>query len=497
MSGNTSAALITSPLWQGADLGKALPDSPHAVSVSLPLWEHVIGYEEKDPAVRDVLQAGYPRFVFNPLVARLFAQCRDRFAGPEEIAFAFPSERSAARCAAFVSEQSGGQVAVHPLGLNGVHAVVFPEAFEEPTKRYWQHFGEIVSSRQAQATFEGRSLAGGDSAAKQTLKSRIAGLFPVPPEAVYLYPSGMAAIAGALRAAQAFSPGLKSVQLGFPYVDILKVQSVRAPGVHFFAKNTEAEIAEIEALAGRERVSAVFCELPGNPRLSSPDLPRLSRTLRKHGIPLIVDDTIATAANVDLLPYADAISTSLTKSFSGEGDVMAGALVLNPASPLYDGLMDALRGSFEDIFWAEDAEVLERNSRDFLARVRQVNTTAEAVCDYLAKHPAVEAVYYPKFETPECYQAVMKPGGGYGCLFSLLLKDAAATAPAFFDRLELCKGPSLGNNFSLACPYMLLAHYDELDWAESLGLSRYLIRVSIGLEPADELIARFGRALSA
>jgi cystathionine gamma-synthase len=79
-------------------------------------------------------------------------------------------------------------------------------------------------------------------------------------------------------------------------------------------------------------------------------------------------------------------------------------------------------------------------------------------------------------------------------LLSLTLRDPAAT-PAFFDRLRLCKGPSLGTNYSLACPYTLLAHYTELEWAARCGVSRDLIRVSIGLEDPAELIARFQDAL--
>jgi len=73
----------------------------------------------------------------------------------------------------------------------------------------------------------------------------------------------------------------------------------------------------------------------------------------------------------------------------------------------------------------------------------------------------------------------------------LVLKDAEARSPAFYDRLKVSKGPSLGTNFTLACPYTLLAHYDELEWAESCGVDRYLIRVSAGLEPVDDLIQRF------
>jgi cystathionine gamma-synthase len=89
--------------------------------------------------------------------------------------------------------------------------------------------------------------------------------------------------------------------------------------------------------------------------------------------------------------------------------------------------------------------------------------------------------------------AVDSGGGG---LFSLVL-DEPLRAPEFFDALRVSKGPSLGTNFTLACPYTLLAHYGELEWAESCGVARHLVRISVGLEQADDLCRRFDEALAA
>jgi cystathionine gamma-synthase len=68
-------------------------------------------------------------------------------------------------------------------------------------------------------------------------------------------------------------------------------------------------------------------------------------------------------------------------------------------------------------------------------------------------------------------------------------------APRLYNQLRLNKGPSLGTNFTLACPYLLLAHYPELAWCEGLGMDRHLIRLSVGLEDPDELIRRLEAAL--
>ena len=143
----------------------------------------------------------------------------------------------------------------------------------------------------------------------------------------------------------------------------------------------------------------------------------------------------------------------------------------------------------------EDAIVLEANSRDVAERVGRINQTAERLCDFLRAHPIVERIDYPKFSNSEYYRAFMKPAGGFGGLFSMLLKEPARNAPRFFDALEICKGPNLGTNFSLCCPYTILAHYNELDFVESCGISRYLLRISVGLEDSQDLIDRFEKAL--
>lgn len=77
---------------------------------------------------------------------------------------------------------------------------------------------------------------------------------------------------------------------------------------------------------------------------------------------------------------------------------------------------------------------------------------------------------------------------GYGCLLSFVLSPDFNTE-TFLDTLRVNKGPSLGTNFTLVCPYTMLAHYSELEWAASCGVSSKLIRVSVGLEPIEVIVA--------
>ena len=489
---------VFDPCFRASDLGCSLPDSPHAVSVCLPRWADNIGYEESDPRVVEKLEAGYPRFVLHPTVERLFAATGSRLAQPGECCFVFPSPAVARRAAAYVGRHGKDPARLSNLGQGLLTATCTDSRQRELLMQYWQHSGEIVTSRTAAAALgERRRDASHDAgqAAQDTMRQRLADLMGCAAEDVYLFPTGMAAVFTAFRVFQRLWPDRRSVQFGFPYVDILKIQQRFGSGVAFFQDGSDSDLDQLEQLLENERILGLICEFPGNPLLKSPDLSRLAACARRHQFPLLVDDTIGALINVDVSPVADIMATSLTKYFSGKGDVMGGCLVLNPSLPLYRQIRSTLAELHQDLMFADDAVVLEVNSRNYSERVQRINQTTETVCEALRAHPLVERVDYPKYRTIENYQTWMRPQAGYGGLFSIQLVDAPKHAPAFFDRLTISKGPNLGTNFSLCCPYTILAHYNELDFAESCGISRYLIRISIGLEDADWLIQRFRSAL--
>lgn len=153
---------------------------------------------------------------------------------------------------------------------------------------------------------------------------------------------------------------------------------------------------------------------------------------------------------------------------------------------------------------------MERNSRDFRRRIQIIDDNTEALCDFLrsrsvvggAESPCVKEVFYPKWTARENYDKCRVKGpdgnytGGFGGLFSLTFTSTSASK-AFFDTLPINKGPSLGTNFTLACPYTILAHFAELEWAASYGVEEGLVRVSVGLEDKDELLGMFEKALKA
>ncbi|MEZ6063661.1 MAG: PLP-dependent transferase [Planctomycetaceae bacterium] len=131
--------------------------------------------------------------------------------------------------------------------------------------------------------------------------------------------------------------------------------------------------------------------------------------------------------------------------------------------------------------------MLELNSRDLSHRLRIINDNAIRLADFLRRHPAVDSVFYPNLTAGSSYERLKSPDGGGGGLLSIVLKQPESTTPAVFDALDVCKGPNLGTNFTLCCPYTLLAHYQELDFAEQCGVSRWLLRISVGTEPYDVL----------
>jgi cystathionine gamma-synthase len=253
------------------------------------------------------------------------------------------------------------------------------------------------------------------------------------------------------------------------------------PGCIFYGFGNESELDELEGrLSSGERVLALFCEFPSNPLLVSPDMARISQLAERYDFAVVVDESIGNFLNVNVLPYADVIVSSLTKLFSGDSNVMGGryvtralvchervanelSAVLNPKGRIYRQLKQTWDDQYEDNYWAEDAIVMERNSRDFVSRSDRINRNAEAICDLLLSHPkgrqdtmvvslltcTVKAVYYPKHsESRHLFDRCRNEEGGYGGLLSATFYTKS-DAVKFFDVLRTSKGPSLGTNFTL------------------------------------------------
>ena len=330
------------------------------------------------------------------------------------------------------------------------------------------------------------------------MTSNMRGVADLSEDDVYLYPCGMNSIFMTHQMMLKARTPMKSISFGFPYVDTLKILEKFGPGCLFYGNGSSEDLDDLEKrLKDGERFLALFCEFPGNPMLKCPDLKRIRQLADTYDFGVVVDETIGNFINVHVLPYADVVVSSLTKIFSGECNVMGGSAIFNPRGRYYQALKQVAAEEYEDNYWAEDVIFMERNSRHFVARIEQINDNAEAICDILLASPLVTTVYYPKYNPSRVYYDDCRtPNGGYGGLLSFTFQNTAQ-AIAFYDRIETAKGPSLGTNFTLTSPYVILAHFLELDWAAQFGVPADLIRISVGLENAEDLKARFTIALKA
>ncbi|KAM4064533.1 cys/Met metabolism PLP-dependent enzyme [Hirsutella rhossiliensis] len=531
-------------------LGEPLPPGDdHAVSVSLPKWSDTVGWASRDPGVLSRLQAGYPRF-YVPHIVRDLADNLLKWAAATPLrgsgkqghvaggqaAMLFPSQRMAEACQRYLEKRDEnnvrehGPIAVIHVSFDGratgidssmtcppspgqdVFVAMYPDQLGPEAKAFWQHTGFGISSRFAAFWLKNAPFLrqqgdeAGDGAI--SLRQRIAGLYSTAPNNVgvsdvYLYPTGMSAMAHTALALQSLgshaSERYRVAVFGFLYVDTFKVLSK----VHGFdcvlyghASSSDMDTLEKDLQSG-VHFDALYTEFPGNPLLGSLDLDRLYALAKKYGFLVVVDDTIGTSVNLNLAPLCDVLCTSLTKMFSGACNVMGGSAVLSPQSRHHEKLRTTFSNAYLDTYFPLDVVVMDKNSADFSSRVLSASRNAERIAERLRGHRAVENVFYPKGSpTQHLYDRYKRARGEYGYLLSIrFVKPAAAIA--FHDALDVAKGPSLGTNFTLCCAYTLLAHYSELEWAAKYGVVEHLVRISVGIEESGTLEGLVVKALSA
>ncbi len=596
------------------ELGCPIPLDQHAVSVSLPKWSDVVGYEEGEARVKDQMSMGYPRFKVHSSIETLIEFTREKYAIHDDLGIIIlPGTNVAKRFVAFAEQDEGdkgkcnvGQYDDLPEHVKGLLTyTTYPiKDFVSKAKAFWQHIGEIPSSRLVEYVLrflrkeppslikryslddlttlvsgadaqERDSNAMKDNIFEDEIKDRILSVLEEPNDHdnCTLTVSGMACIFIALRIALSFHEhkGLpKNIQpstvvFGFPYLDTLKMNKrpeLVKGGCTFLSSGEEDDLDRLEALLDAQamtssRVCALFTEVPSNPLLKIPDMQRLNELAKKYDFLLVVDDTISGFAQVDLfsgkhgyraasatapIPILgsgataftssiasapvpatedgvkiDLLCSSLTKIFSGRGDVLAGSTIVNSSSR-HAGLLKTLllqETAISPTLFAGDAKVLAENSRNYEERCLHIMQMSYRLARWLRERPEIETVWHPCFFKEDALGSIrvhsvlrqrrlneVQGEPGMGCLLSLLLKgkgedDRAVRSEAFYDALHCLKGPSLGTPYTLCCPYTLLAHYTETTWAAEQGVPKCLIRVSVGLEDWEVLEARFAIALEA
>lgn len=244
------------------------------------------------------------------------------------------------------------------------------------------------------------------------------------------------------------------------------------------------------------RTKVILAESPTNPYLRVADLPRLARARDAcPGANLIVDATFATPINQrPLTQGVDLVVHSATKYLAGHNDLLAGA-VLGRAG-LVQSIKD-LRGVLGGVLDAHSAFLLIRGLKTLPLRVRRQNETALAVARWLEEQPKVRRVFYPGLASHPDHAAASKQMSGFGGVVSFRLHADAAGTAKFVDACKLATiAPSLGATETLIEQPALMSYFElTSEEREAIGIFDDLVRLSVGLEDAADLIADLQQAL--
>ncbi|KAK0438357.1 PLP-dependent transferase [Desarmillaria tabescens] len=548
-------------------VGAVVPiNCPHAILNSLPTWLDVVEYMDNKEWAIQALKTSYPRVQLHTYVAQLSKVCSDLHGSQDEECLLFPSSRIAEHCQAYIRKRSGdteprivpfklpikdnptGISLLFPDGVPDLFAVFCPSSSFSRAMQFWLYTGTGISSRLAEHCLsslpEGlvdhsaltiplspriwrdadfyhvhKPLESGVKAKAIIQKlfsgiiddgpDNVRGVSNISPDDMYLYSTGMNAIWEAhMMMMHTQSKRQKCAAFNLLFAHTHGMLENWGPGYHFFSNGS---IDDFEAFLALEHarnpsqppISALYIDFPSNPLLRSPDISHLRKLADQYDFVIIIDETVGNFLTVQLLPYADIVTCSLTKIFSGLANVMGGAFLLNPTSKHYRTFKTYLDANYEYTYFSEDAICMEANSRDIKRRVRMIDRNAGAIADLcyddsLKEGSVIDRVLYPKYHMRENYERCWSkytPDPGYGGLLTVVFISTAA-ATAFYDSLTCYKAISFGTVFTLAVPFAVAGFNDRLEWAQENGIDYPSVRFSIGLEDLTSLKDCFKLALS-
>jgi len=259
------------------------------------------------------------------------------------------------------------------------------------------------------------------------------------------------------------------------------------------------DLADPQAFSAalRPNTRMVWMESPTNPMLNLIDLAAVAQLARKRGILSVCDNTFATPYLQRPLDLGvDIVMHSATKYLNGHSDVLAGAVVVRDA-----GLAEQLKflqNGLGGMSGAFDSFMLLRGIKTLAVRMERHCANALRIARHLEAHPGIKTVRYPGLAShPQHELARRQMQGGFGGIIAAELKGDLATARRFLERCELFSlGESLGGVESLIEHPGLMTHSGlPAQMRADLGISDGLIRMSVGIESADDLVAELDSAL--
>ncbi|HEX4143551.1 MAG TPA: aminotransferase class I/II-fold pyridoxal phosphate-dependent enzyme [Pirellulales bacterium] len=245
------------------------------------------------------------------------------------------------------------------------------------------------------------------------------------------------------------------------------------------------------------RTRLLVSESPTNPHLSVVDIERFAALGHKHGVETLIDATLGTPYNVQpLAAGVDYVLHSATKYMGGHNDLLAGVLI--GSSEKLEAVRK-LRGIMGNINSPHNIYLLERGLKTFELRIARHNENGLAVARFLADHPRIEKVYYPGLASHPYYEVACRTMRGFGGLVTFLVRDADwRDTAAVVDSVRIPRiAPSLGGVESLIEQPLVMSYYKcTPEERRRYGIPDNMIRLSCGIENADDLIADLAQALA-
>lgn len=249
------------------------------------------------------------------------------------------------------------------------------------------------------------------------------------------------------------------------------------------------------AAAIRENTRMLYLETPSNPLLKITDIEAVSRLAKERGLISAIDNTFASPINQTPLALGiDLVMHSGTKYLGGHSDLCFGALV---GSRL---LMEKIKAHAINIGGSLNAEtcaLIERSMKTLALRVERQTQNAMEIARYLEQEPRIRKVNYPGLENHPQHQLAKSQMQGFGAMLSFELEGDAAATERFLDQLQMIvPALSLGGVESLICASAKTSHLKmSPEERAAAGISDTLLRLSVGIESADDVIADIRQAL--
>lgn len=242
---------------------------------------------------------------------------------------------------------------------------------------------------------------------------------------------------------------------------------------------------------------AFYVESISNPLMRVGELGQVAEYARSHGLVSIIDNTFPSPVNFRPLSVGFDLSLhSATKYLAGHSDVVAGCVVGSDARVAgVRGIVNHFGGSLDP----HAGFLVARGLKTLAVRVRAQNENAMALARILADHPSVDEVNYPGLASHPDHSRAAELFDGFGGMLSLRLAGGAAAAEALVAALQLpYRAPSLGGVESLVTQPVKTSHSGmQVEDRERIGVTEDLVRISCGIENADDLVADFEQALAA